>query len=278
MSNYAKELQLQRKEYNILSNYASDLKVECEDKIWKIQSDTRIKCEIIQRDCNKSILKYFTILLFSSLILLLLFANTLFSHVGDYTYSVLVNGKDVICYTTETGHKYHKESCGSLWNSKYQTTMYDAIKNGYIACDRCWTFPEPIYETHIANNSFIRYTVSFAVSFFVLLIPFAVITIKRRKKMHSDMRIINDLMNQKTKKVYYDYYIKLIKDKDYPDYKNGFIKKVSIISKAPKEMIDDCGFLIDGDYSNHEHIPIWRLYYLMLYRYYEYFKSKAEAE
>lgn len=42
-----------------------------------------------------------------------------------------------VCYTTEYGDKYHARSCGYLWNSSYETTVYEAEKDGYGACSQC---------------------------------------------------------------------------------------------------------------------------------------------
>lgn len=42
-----------------------------------------------------------------------------------------------ICYITEYGECYHSGGCGSLWNSSYKTTVYEARKEGYRACSKC---------------------------------------------------------------------------------------------------------------------------------------------
>ena len=42
-----------------------------------------------------------------------------------------------VCYTTTYGEKYHAKSCGSLWNSSYKTTVYQAEKRGYDPCSKC---------------------------------------------------------------------------------------------------------------------------------------------
>ncbi len=40
-------------------------------------------------------------------------------------------------YITETGEKYHLESCGNLSRSKIETTLEDAVKYGYEPCKTC---------------------------------------------------------------------------------------------------------------------------------------------
>ncbi len=42
-----------------------------------------------------------------------------------------------ICYTTTYGDHYHASGCGSLWNSKHQTTVYEAERRGYDNCRKC---------------------------------------------------------------------------------------------------------------------------------------------
>jgi uncharacterized protein YgiM (DUF1202 family) len=42
-----------------------------------------------------------------------------------------------IVYVTNTGDCYHKEGCGSLWNSKIPMSLEDAEKN-YRPCSKCF--------------------------------------------------------------------------------------------------------------------------------------------
>lgn len=42
-----------------------------------------------------------------------------------------------VCYITTYGEKYHAWGCGSLWNSAYETTVYEAEKRGYEPCSKC---------------------------------------------------------------------------------------------------------------------------------------------
>jgi hypothetical protein len=42
-----------------------------------------------------------------------------------------------VCYTTTYGDCYHADYCGSLWNSKHETTVYEAKKDGYSSCSKC---------------------------------------------------------------------------------------------------------------------------------------------
>ena len=43
----------------------------------------------------------------------------------------------VTVYITDTGEKYHRSNCGSLWNSKYAIDLEEAIDRGYEPCRRC---------------------------------------------------------------------------------------------------------------------------------------------
>lgn len=45
--------------------------------------------------------------------------------------------KDVVVYITRTGHKYHRESCRYLRQSKIRSTKRDAINQGLTACSVC---------------------------------------------------------------------------------------------------------------------------------------------
>lgn len=40
-------------------------------------------------------------------------------------------------YVTKTGKCYHSDGCASLKKSKIQTTLSDAVANGYTACSKC---------------------------------------------------------------------------------------------------------------------------------------------
>lgn len=42
-----------------------------------------------------------------------------------------------IVYITDTGSKYHRVTCGSLWNSCHAIALESALARGYGACDRC---------------------------------------------------------------------------------------------------------------------------------------------
>lgn len=45
--------------------------------------------------------------------------------------------KDIIVYITNTGTRYHRESCPSLYASKIETTLEKAQKRGLTPCKRC---------------------------------------------------------------------------------------------------------------------------------------------
>lgn len=64
--------------------------------------------------------------------------ETLEERVKTKSYEIPVAEIDTyICYTTQYGECYHASGCGSLWNSSYRTTEYEARKNGYRPCSRC---------------------------------------------------------------------------------------------------------------------------------------------
>lgn len=42
-----------------------------------------------------------------------------------------------IVFITDTGEKYHRATCGSLWNSSHNTTPNEAWKQGYSPCSKC---------------------------------------------------------------------------------------------------------------------------------------------
>ena len=62
-----------------------------------------------------------------------------------YSYTVgTVN--TYVCYTTEYGDCYHAKGCGSLWNSQYKTTVYQAKERGYSACSKCTPKERTTYD------------------------------------------------------------------------------------------------------------------------------------
>lgn len=44
---------------------------------------------------------------------------------------------DTIVYVTTYGEKYHRSTCGYLWNSSRAITLRDAVLKGYGRCARC---------------------------------------------------------------------------------------------------------------------------------------------
>ena len=54
-----------------------------------------------------------------------------------YTPTPSAEDEEIIVYVTEYGSKYHRRSCGSLWNSCYEITLSKAIANGYTPCKKC---------------------------------------------------------------------------------------------------------------------------------------------
>ncbi|WP_081679322.1 Ada metal-binding domain-containing protein [Butyrivibrio sp. XPD2002] len=59
------------------------------------------------------------------------------------TISVIAANGDTVVYITKTGDCYHKDGCSSLSHSKIQTTLKDAVDNGYRPCKRC---KPPIFD------------------------------------------------------------------------------------------------------------------------------------
>jgi len=44
---------------------------------------------------------------------------------------------DTIVFVTKTGSKYHREDCASLRSSKIETTLGEAVAEGYEPCSLC---------------------------------------------------------------------------------------------------------------------------------------------
>lgn len=42
-----------------------------------------------------------------------------------------------VVYVTKTGEKYHKKGCSSLKKSCIETTLQDAVGDGYEPCKKC---------------------------------------------------------------------------------------------------------------------------------------------
>ena len=53
------------------------------------------------------------------------------------TSSALNGKKEKTVYITNTGKKYHKDSCSYLTQSKISISLSKAIKQGYTSCSRC---------------------------------------------------------------------------------------------------------------------------------------------
>ena len=45
--------------------------------------------------------------------------------------------EEIIVYITNTGTKYHRETCNSLRRSKIPITLEQAIERGYEPCGNC---------------------------------------------------------------------------------------------------------------------------------------------
>ncbi len=56
---------------------------------------------------------------------------------GSESSAAVSGGSGTIVYVTDTGTKYHRESCGSLWNSSRPISKERAIASGYTPCKKC---------------------------------------------------------------------------------------------------------------------------------------------
>lgn len=45
--------------------------------------------------------------------------------------------REIVVYITRTGQKFHTQRCDYLRASKFETSLYDALKRGYEACSAC---------------------------------------------------------------------------------------------------------------------------------------------
>lgn len=89
-----------------------------------------------------------------------------------------------VCYTTATGKCYHNERCQYLNKSKYQTNVYEAELDGYLACSKCTpreetvielektiSTPKTVSETNTAASLLTSITVSVIFYFLLTLKP-----------------------------------------------------------------------------------------------------------
>jgi methylphosphotriester-DNA--protein-cysteine methyltransferase len=63
-------------------------------------------------------------------LILALIAISLFAQESD-------EFEEIIVYITNTGTKYHRETCNSLRRSKIPITLEQAIERGYEPCRNC---------------------------------------------------------------------------------------------------------------------------------------------
>jgi len=63
-------------------------------------------------------------------LILALFAISLFAQESD-------EFDEIIVYITNTGTKYHRETCNSLRRSKIPVTLEQTIERGYEPCRNC---------------------------------------------------------------------------------------------------------------------------------------------
>ncbi len=71
------------------------------------------------------------------------------------------NGNKTV-YTTRTGECYHLKNCPTLEYSKYETTLREAVEEGYISCSWC---DSPILK---GKDGF-----SYEWYFYLIVVPFA---------------------------------------------------------------------------------------------------------
>lgn len=51
--------------------------------------------------------------------------------------TVSTGSEDILVYVTDSGSKYHRAGCSSLWNSSHERTLSQAIASGYGPCGNC---------------------------------------------------------------------------------------------------------------------------------------------
>ena len=51
--------------------------------------------------------------------------------------TVSTGSEEILVYVTDSGSKYHRAGCGSLWNSSHERTLSQAIASGYGPCGNC---------------------------------------------------------------------------------------------------------------------------------------------
>ncbi|KMT22450.1 hypothetical protein [Clostridium cylindrosporum] len=63
--------------------------------------------------------------------------GTSLAETNKVAYAASKTKKTAIVYITNTGHKYHRDSCRYLSHSKISIDKSKAIKSGYTACKVC---------------------------------------------------------------------------------------------------------------------------------------------
>lgn len=62
-------------------------------------------------------------------------------HTVSNVFTAKLENEEIKVYITETGTKYHRIGCGSLWNSCMEISLESAKNRGYSPCMKC----EPEY-------------------------------------------------------------------------------------------------------------------------------------
>lgn len=178
--------------YNELLDKMITVKKECNRNIDAEKKKCENNIERINQRKRKNV-KVLAIIMGICIIVLTFVIGTYFlPSFGKYQHEELTNGKDVVCYVTNTGDCYHKINCGHL-RSVNKTTMYRAEMDGYSPCYFCWHYPRANYRITIKTNYFKKYGSVFAVLICISLILFCIFY--KRK----DRKIKIEIENEKTK-------------------------------------------------------------------------------
>lgn len=227
--------------YNELLDDMIAIKQECEHRI----NEEKTKCESIIQNIKqrktKTIISLFIVISIFIIALTYVIGTYFLPTFGNYQYEELTNGKDVVCYVTNTGSCYHKLSCGYL-RSVNETTMYQAEMDGYRPCTYCWYYPEAIYRTVTATNYFQKYGTIFVVLTCVSLILFYFIYKKEDEKIKVEIDNENSKLNNYKKLLLEKVFVKLGIENE-----SDFEKEAKSLSGVPWDVEYDDGLPIAND-------------------------------
>ncbi len=173
-------------DYNELLDKMINIKNECERSV----ATERIKHEANVKNIKLRKKKNITMISIAMLIcviaLTFVIGTYVFPSLGSYQYEELANGKDIVCYVTNTGDCYHKINCRYL-KSVNETTMYWAEMDGYRPCEICWKYPKAVYCTVTETDYLQKYGSIFAILTCLSLILFYKIYKKEDKKFKVEL-------------------------------------------------------------------------------------------